>query len=210
MEDADYIHPRGTTSELVRSHGLSLLQAKVVNAFLEIETLRGRWEEKHPHVCWEKLVTTDPPSATGQSSSSLFRTVLQFANFDRAVESIYFNVIRLLLITLANQIQLSPEGITSSIQTESRHGPFSNPLLPPGQGYQEGYALEICRTVQYTLQGDRDSIGALTLLFPLRVASQHLQHRPDILAWLNWVVGKLATKKGFKLGEHVMKINRSE
>lgn len=161
---------------------------------------------EYPQVCWE---VPNGPSATAESNGPPFPTVLQFASFDRAVESIYFNVIGLLLITISNQIELGTDNLVADMRAADKLGPFSNPLLPPGEGYQEGYALEICRTVQCMVHGERDSIGSLSLLFPLRVASHHLQHRPDIQASLKWVLGKLTAKKGFKMGEHVMNLSRA-
>lgn len=193
------------TSEGPRIQEHRVLQAKIVNAYVETELLRWSWEQENPNVCWEAPKTAavmDSPTAA--SGAPLFSTVLHFVSFEAAVDAVYFNVIRLFLYSLAEDVGLSPEALLHASTVESKTGPFANALIPPGQGDTEGFALDICRSVEYMIQGDRDSLGALSLIFPLRIASDFLQHRPDVLAWLKWVLSELAARKGFKLGGHVM------
>lgn len=205
MEDFDLILAESNRD---RSHDLSVLQAKIMNAYAEIELLRWRWEEEFPNVCWEIPVTPSLPNASDECDPLLFPTVLQFTNFDRAIEAIYFNVIRLLLHERCAEVGLPSEGLFQMCSAASRpDGPFSNALTQPGQGTIEDFALDICRSVQYMVRGDRDSLGALALMFPLRIASNHLSNHPHIQHWLDWVLSKLAARKGFKLGEHVMKMH---
>lgn len=197
------------STDTTRAQELSTLQAKIINSYVDAEFLRWQWEEEYPNVCWEVPVTPELRDAGGSVTLLPFATVLHFSTFDRAIDAIYFNVVRLLLYELASEVGLSPEALLPT-ETEVKAGPFSNATIPPGQGSVEGYALEICRTVHYLVTGDTDSLGTLALMFPLRVASVQLQHRPDVLVWLHWVLEKMTTKKGFKLGEHVMKMKAAK
>ncbi|KAJ3497239.1 hypothetical protein NLG97_g2056 [Lecanicillium saksenae] len=189
-----------------RTQDLSALQTKIINAYLEVEFLRWSWEEEYPNVCWAVPVTPDLKDATGESNRLPFATVLHFSSFDRAIDAIYFNVVRLLLYELAGDVAMLTDFFLQAASLNTTPGPFSNAMLPPGQGGPVDFALEICRTVQYLVQGETDSLGSLSLMFPLRVASHHLQDQPDVVQWLHWVLSKLTAKKGFKLGEHVLKM----
>ncbi|OAQ96416.1 hypothetical protein LLEC1_00883 [Akanthomyces lecanii] len=209
MEDARRLTTTSSSDHVEQNHKLGLLRNKIVNSSIETGFLRWSWEEEYPNVCWEVPVTPDLKDAAGESSPLPFATVLHFSNFDRAIDAIYFNVIRLLLWELAKDVGLSPDVLKASTGGTGS-GPFSNALLPPGQGSTDDFALEICRTVQYLVHGDTDSLGTLVLMFPLRVASHHLQKHPDVLQWLGWVLSKLTAKKGFKLGEHVLEITAAQ
>ncbi|KAJ6779735.1 hypothetical protein PWT90_02078 [Aphanocladium album] len=210
MEDAIRLMTPLSSNGPKRTQNLSALQTKIMNSYIEMEFLRWSWEEEYPNVCWAVPVTPDLKDATNEPNRLPFATVLHFSNFDRAIDSIYFNVIRLLLYELADEVGLSTDVLLSSSSLTTTLGPFSNAMLPPGQGSVVEFSLEICRTVQYLVHGETDSLGSLSLMFPLRVASHHLQDRPDVLQWLHWVLSKLTAKKGFKLGEHVMKMTAAK
>ncbi|TQV94854.1 C6 finger domain-containing protein [Cordyceps javanica] len=202
MEDAVRLGP---CSSKEKSPALGDLQTKIINAYMATDSLRWIWEEEYPNACWEVPVTAGLTHESGESSPLPFTTMLHFSDFDRAIDVIYFNVIRLLVCELADEAGLSPEALlqSSSVDTTTT-GPFSNAILPPGRGGVQDFALEICRTVQYLVHGDTDSLGTLVLMFPLRVASHHLQHQPSVLKWISWILAKFTAKKGFKLGEYVL------
>lgn len=210
MEDARRLKAPSPSNHAEQMPELILLRKKIVNAYMETDFFRWSWEEEYPRVCWEVLVTPAWHDAIGESDSLPFATVLHFSNFDRAIDAIYFNVIRLLLLELADDVGLSPDTMLDTTSSGNSAGPFSNALLPPGQGSTDDFALEICRTVQYLVHGETDSLGTLVLMFPLRLASHHLQKYPRVLQWLRWVLSKLTAKKGFKLGEYVMEITSAK
>ncbi|OAA67766.1 Zn(2)-C6 fungal-type DNA-binding domain protein [Akanthomyces lecanii RCEF 1005] len=209
MEDARRLTALSSSNHAEQKQDLRLLRNKIVNAYMETDVLRWSWEDEYPNVCWEVPVTPALKDAAGESNPLPFATVLHFSNFDRAIDAIYFNVIRLLLWELTDDVGLSPDTVLGAT-SGNKSGPFPNALLPPGRGNTDDFALEICRTVQYLVHGDTDSLGTLVLMFPLRVASHHLQNHPDVLQWLRWVLSKLTAKKGFKLGEYVMEITSAK
>jgi hypothetical protein len=81
----------------------------------------------------------------------------------------------------------------------------ANPLINPGQGDRlDGLALEICRLVDYCLQSKYAGLGAITLLFPLRVAYKTLQHDRRVASWLERMSRDIAESRGFEIGTHIL------
>lgn len=210
MEDAIRLMASMSTHELQSTQELRALQTKIINSYIETNFLRWSWEEEYPNVCWDVPVSPDMADADEKTNKLPFATVLHFSNFDRAMDAIHFNVVRLLLHELADEVGLSANALLQTSTLNMTSGPFPNAILPPGQGGPEDFALEICRTVQYLASGETDSLGTLSLMFPLRVASHHLENHPSVVQWLSWVLSTLTAKKGYKLGEHVMRITSAK
>lgn len=182
-----------------------LLQDKVLNSINQIAVIRWQWEAMYPKACTETPTTPGSCLSTNDQGQPLFPTYLEFEDMDRAADVLSFNAYRLMLYALSDSVGLTDMSILSNSQQCNRKGPGSNPLVLPGQGDRVAHALEICRTAEYMMQARRESQGLLTLFFPLRVAYTHLQGLPEVAVWIQQVMEK-SSSRGFKLGEHVLKI----
>jgi hypothetical protein len=152
----------------------------------------------------------------------LFQTVLFFRCMERAMEILSFDAMFLVLYNI-----LSLTGADAlSVSTRRRTMPpnpnvspippvfapvrrntstITNPLILPGQcGSLDDLAREICRLVDYCLHGKYDSLGAFTLLFPLRVAYKTLLHERTIIRWLERMSRDIADSRGFGIGIHIL------
>lgn len=169
------------------------LQARVDHTARALTSLRWEWERENPQSCWEVA----PSPLTSLNGVPLFQTVLHYRNVDLAVDTIYFDLLHLLLYRISDKAGLTPlqaeeeEGVITLVS-----GPRSNnATLVPGPGLDRvQFAVEICRSIDFLIQGKRQSLGAFVLLFPLAVARDHLHECPAIFSWLSGVIDGISTR----------------
>lgn len=205
MEDADSISSALLKGEDVADRQEDL-QDKITQVLNEADLLRWQWEEAYPNVCWEMEPDPDTSASKTKDGTPLFDRVLFFQRQDLAIVAIYFSVLRLLIYSLSDTAGIYLPSPTP-LSTPGPTGPFSNPLLLPGQGTREQHALDICRAVDGMVIGTRDTHGSFILVFPLRVAYGQLEKREDVRQWLREFFAHISTSKGFQIGEYVLGYN---
>lgn len=182
----------------------NVLHLKIIDIAHQLDLIRWRWEEANPNACWDAAPNRLTSVSMTEDGNPVFETVLHFYELGRAIEANHFNVIKLLLHSISSTAGLSLLSTAQAIGASAPIGPFSNPLLLPGEGTREQNALEICRTVDYMVLGEHDCRGAFILVFPLRVAYGNLEGRQDVRQWLQRLLAHISTTKGFQIGEHVL------
>ena len=65
-------------------------------------------------------------------------------------------------------------------------------------------AQAICQCVDYMLQNEGGASGAFNLLFPLKVAYNHLSGSPIMQKWVAGVMEKISTTKGLFIGMQIL------
>lgn len=195
LQATDNLSAKNSGAE--RDTEIARLRAKIIQAFSDTESLRVQWQAKYPTACHEAPVTDGALPFT-----SSLKTILRFTNPERAFEINSFNTIRLLLSSLANQLEIPEPILLATTCNRAQSGPHQVPLLSPGKYCPTTYALEICRTVEYMMCCEWDILGAFALIVPLAIASRQLSHRLDMQAWISRVFKMISTEKGFKIAEH--------
>lgn len=181
----------------------STLQQRIAAAIQRTDHLRWRWGLVYSKACWERPLDLEASLSLDAKGGPLFDTVLDFEEPERAVEILYFNAIRLILFTVSDQAGLSAPLPWSDQNIHRFHGPRLNADILPEHGTRMSHALEICRIVDYFMEAKRASKGAMILFFPLSVARTHLEHAPQMSAWVAQVLGEVSSSKGWKFGEAV-------
>lgn len=180
------------------SEAKNKLHDQLVETVQRTEQLRWHWGAAYPRACWEIKTDSRASVSLDAQGQPLFATSLGFSDVDRAVELVYFDAIQLMLYMMSDQVGVPESRLSLPAKDMVRYqGPRLNADLLPGQGDRESHALEICRTVDYFLQGPEDSKGAMILLFPMNVARLHLQYSTKVLTWIDQVLAHLAASKGW-------------
>lgn len=202
LEDVDKLKADAEAGLNVLASRTSL-QDKILVALNNLCEARWKWEETYPRVCWKTRINLKTTVCLDDDGKPLFDTCLNFVGMKRTFEILFYNSARLLLYRLSDLVGLREDSAANMEQVFQRHGPFLNPLLLPGLGTRESHALEICRIVDYLLNGEQNYHGAFVLLFPLRIARMHLEALPKVFNWVGQLLKNFAEEKGLKVGEYI-------
>ncbi|KAK2595541.1 SAS complex subunit [Conoideocrella luteorostrata] len=187
----------------------TMLQDKTLAAIHRLSEARWKWEDMYPRVCWKTRINLATTLCLDEEGKPLFDTCLNFVGMKRTFEILFYNVSRLLLFHLSDLAGLRDDDTANMDHAWQRHGPFLNPLLLPGLGTRESHALEICRIVDYLMNGEQNYHGAYILLFPLRVARTKLESSPKLHNWIGRILKQFAEEKGLKIGEYLNDVTQS-
>ncbi|KAL7905937.1 hypothetical protein GGI35DRAFT_459682 [Trichoderma velutinum] len=205
MEETDEIMQRSALGHKIDTMEESIRE-KVSILMEQTWELRWQWEAANANACKEVPSAEYGSGSSGDRGPSPFPTVFHFQSMDRAIDIAFFNTIQLLLDTLLDPLGPGPRPFLSPPQPPM--GPFTNPLLLPGQGSREDHALEICRIVNFMSHCKHDNLGMFMLMFPLYVARLCLVRRPDVNAWVTNILSTLVREKGFDIGGHLSEEKR--
>ncbi|QLI67730.1 uncharacterized protein G6M90_00g044640 [Metarhizium brunneum] len=215
VEDADKLKAdaeklrSGTLAGAAVMTSRAKLQGRVLSAIHNLSESRWKWEDVYPRVCWKTRINMATTLCLDLEGKPLFETCLNFVGMKRTFEILFYNVSRLLLFRLSDLIGLKEDATANMEHVWQRHGPFLNPLLLPGLGTRESHALEICRIVDYLLNGEQNYHGAYILLFPLRVARTQLESSPKVHDWIGRVLKQFAEEKGLRVGEYLNEVSQT-
>ncbi|KAG5964130.1 hypothetical protein E4U57_005577 [Claviceps arundinis] len=216
VEDADRLKEEVAKMKmgLTSAEEVDALRTKVQNKVLasihSLSEYRWKWEDMYPRVCWKTRINAANTLCLDDEGNPLFDTCLNFVGMKRTLEILFYNASRLLLFRLCDLTGVHEAASTNLEHVWQRHGPFLNPLLLPGMGTPEAHALEICRIVDYLMNGDQNYHGAFILLFPLRVAQIQLLSSPKMYNWIGKMLKQFADEKGLGIGEHLQESKISE
>lgn len=185
-----------------------ILGQTVARSLCRLYDLRWRWEHQFPQACYETAPSRSDTLCVDADGNLLFPTVLQFWDSDRANEIGIYNALLLLHLNILDSISWPTDQVeipeAEDIVPTTTPGTSKGPLLLPGQGSQEEIAREICRTVDFHLHKKEHHLGALLLLFPLRVAYKVFEPHSREALWLQGIMFQIADSKGFEMGRHIL------
>jgi hypothetical protein len=203
FEDADKIHADTTQGYLSETAAVAF-ENKLVSTCRSLSLLKDRWETESRGMHWAA-----PPDSSSISfdvdGKTFFDSVLMFSDVEVALQHIQFNVLSLLLRSVARTAGITFPLFTMTSTTNPRYVPqqpqkFSDSV---GAGRE---AIEICRAVDYMSLPQHGCRGPFLLLFPLRVAYGNLQGRPDVREWLQSILESISQVRGFEIGRHLLKL----
>jgi hypothetical protein len=206
MEDLDVLDVDDKTSL-----NFSDLRAKIIGTMDDLDHLRGVWNVENPdarYCVWP------------WGHDSPFASVYHFQTFNQASEAVHFDVIILLLYGLAERLGLDLGTTTSNAYDGclcSCHAwqtvqslPGDTSCVGLARRNARFHALSICRSIEYMVaSSEHGNLGAMVMIFPLRVAASHVMECAMVANWLDKQWRRLSTQKGFDIGSKAMEIASS-
>ena len=198
---------------LARGHNVKnarkSLSDRVLVLVQQLYEIRWQWEEEFAHTCYEVTTELSHTLCLDDGGCALFETVYYFRGILSAVNVANYNALLLLLHNVLNVLGVCQLGElippTLAGNPDKVNSTSTTSLILPGQGSCATAALEICRVVDYCLLEEQDSLGALFLLFPLRVAHGILcDSQPGTARWVDNILKEIANSKGFEIGGHIL------
>lgn len=173
------------------------LTSRIMECLRSLYEWRTTLEENNPNSC------TEFPNSS-KESEPLFPVMLHFSSFRLANEITTYDAILLLLLRSGTQIMGHnfDASIAASRLSILYPLPQSALLLPGSVGScnARAVALEICRSIEFHLLGEKTGAGAYFLLFPLRLAYQNFEKGSRVSRWLEGVMARVADSSGFEIG----------
>ncbi|EWG53436.1 hypothetical protein FVEG_11866 [Fusarium verticillioides 7600] len=198
MEDVDHIF---STNDCQVSANFT--SRKLQASFEQLNSLRISWSFMHPHSCWRQKIVRE----SSEIYHGTLEQVLWFSDLERAVEFVYFNTTHLILHSIFRQLMSLPDTccvFDAGISPDVIY--FQEPSELMFWNHENRYrnAQAICQCVDYMLQNEGDASGAFNLLFPLKVAYNHLSGFPIMQKWVAGVMEKISTTKGLFIGAQIL------
>jgi hypothetical protein len=208
LEDADSLGAGQASPSSIDN-----LQAKLLAFKYELNRLRASWNRENP----EARYCVSP-----REPDSPFTSVSYFSTFDLASECVHFDVVTLLLYGVAERIGLVTDrsGLQNmrchcscsyqhiqKPQSSSNDTPYASQMRQCAQSH----AIDILRSIEYMLASpEHGSMGAMVMIFPLRVAANYIDGCPAVLGWLGRQWRRLSGQKGFEISSRVMNIAKED
>jgi hypothetical protein len=147
----------------------SAFKKKLTDLLKIIVNWRWQWEREHPSVV-ERKKTTSKNISVNSSGEPLFKTIFWYQNIGQAADIALYNVVIALPIhymrlfgdlhpmqAVLNSLELGPPMVQNKLMMPSSHMGTIEPTM------------EICRSIEYMIQGDRCNMGSWLVMLPLRV-----------------------------------------
>ncbi|KAM0260558.1 hypothetical protein ACHAPA_010244 [Fusarium lateritium] len=202
MEDVDVLL-KSEQSGMLAYRAASRLRS----CFQELDVLRISWNYIYADTCWEVTKTSRSCNEVLEDCDSPFESVLVFSGLDRAIEFVYFNTAHLLLHSILRLLRSAGDSDTPSMDLLSfQDGEGCIQYILTFRSHDDRYqnALAVCKCVDYMVNSTRGASGAFNLLFPLKVAYNHLAQSPDSQKWISHVMESISSTKGLFIGTQIL------
>ncbi|KAF4953587.1 hypothetical protein FGADI_5923 [Fusarium gaditjirri] len=180
----------------------NFMTEKLQATFERLDSLRISWNFMHPHSCWRQKMVCE--------SSELYQDTLEqsicFSDLERAIDFVYFNTTHLILHSILGQLISLPNSccVIDAGMSSENHFQEASYLVFWNHDNRHRNAQAICQCVDYMLQNEGGASGAFNLLFPLKVAYNHLSGFPIMKQWVAGVMEKISTTKGLFIGAQIL------
>ncbi|KAF5641715.1 thiamine biosynthesis regulatory [Fusarium tjaetaba] len=198
MEDVDHLF---NTNDCQVS--ANFISQKLQGSFEQLNSLRISWNFMHPHSCWRQKTVRE----FSEIYHGTVEQVLWFSDLETAIEFVYFNTTHLILHSILGQLMSLPD---TCCVFDAGMSPDDNQFLEASElvfwNHEDRYrnAQAICQCVDYMLQNEGGASGAFNLLFPLKVAYNHLSGFPIMQKWVAGVMEKISTTKGLFIAAQIL------
>ena len=169
----------------------------------QLYSWRAKWGIANPNFCHEV-----PNYSLFEHSRNLFPTILQFSDISKATTITTYNATLLLLLKLGEEVagqKFSSSSVSPPISSSNLV--FSKPSLEhyPLRSTPQlrAIATEICKSAEYQLLEHHCSVGAFSLVFPLRVAYQTFEQGSPEKDWLERMMKRVAEVSGWEIGRNI-------
>jgi len=197
------------------------LRLRATVSIEQLCALRWQWEDQYPDACYEVVARRGSTLCVyDDTGEPIYPTLLSFRSVARALEITTFNTMflilyRVLSMTEADELSVRTDreavppypdtGTRSPAYGPIRLRPYTNPLILPDQWNSHmDLVHEICRTIDYCLNGKHESLGACSLMFPLGVVYARLLHDQKIRRLIERTCRHIAESSGFEIGTYVL------
>lgn len=202
MEDVDVLSKLQQCGMLVRR-----VASRLQSCFQELDVLRISWNYIYADSCWEVTNTSTSCTEVFEDRDPHFETMLVFSSLERAIEFVYFNTSYLLLHSILRQLRSAkdPDALSLdlvSFPDDTGSGKYTLTFRSHHDRHEN--ALAICRCVDYMINNERGASGAFNLLFPLKVAYNHLAQFPNTQKWIADVMERISSTKGLFIGTQIL------
>lgn len=196
---------------LLKSQQSGMLAHRVASrlrsCFQELDVLRISWNHIYADSCWEVINTSRSCDEVFEDRDSPLETMLVFSSLERAIEFVYFNTAHLLLHSILRQLRPANHPDASSMDLASfLDDTDCDAYILTFRKHDDRYqnALAVCRCVDYMVNSERGASGAFNLLFPLKVAYNHLAQFPGTQKWVSHVMERISSTKGLFIGTQIL------
>ncbi|KAG5782221.1 hypothetical protein H9Q73_004090 [Fusarium xylarioides] len=198
MEDIDNLFDPNICSEFAIA-----ISHKLQASFERLDSLRISWNFMYPHSCWRQKSVHEPSELYHET----LEQVLCFSDLERAIDFVYFNTTHLILHSILGQFTSLPNPdckFDAGMSPDGNHCQEASELIFWNHENRYRNAQAICQCVDYMLQHQGGASGAFNLLFPLKVAYNHLSGFPTMQKWIAGVMEKISTTKGLFIGAQIL------
>jgi hypothetical protein len=182
----------------------SLLQG-VVDLITQLFQWRRAWEKANPNFVSEVVVEPGVHFSVDENGSPLFKTIFFYSHTYYGRSPMFYNASLIILFGnlstwgVDNAAALALEQILPDEQTNP-----TNPLTLPHEYLSVNeIAIEICRSVEFFLQGKQKMSGVLNLMLPVRTVIDVLPDSCAVRGWLHNVFEKMGVGKGFQFSKRL-------
>ncbi|KAI1047117.1 hypothetical protein LB505_010096, partial [Fusarium chuoi] len=198
MEDLDNIFKAKSSSV-----SANFISQKLLASFEQLNSLRISWNFMYPHSCWRQKRV----HGSSELPHDTLEQFLCFSDLERAIEFVYFNTTHLILHSILGQLISLPDNccvFDAGMPPDESQFPEASELVFWNHENRYRNAKAICQCVDYMLQNESGASGAFNLLFPLKVAHNHLSGFSIMQKWVAGVMGKISNTKGLFIGAQIL------
>jgi hypothetical protein len=198
MEDFDHLF---NTNDCQMS--ANFISQRLRASFEKLNSLRISWNFMHPHSCWRQKIVRE----SSEIYHGTLEQVLWFSDLERATEFVYFNTTHLILHSILGQLMPLLDTCCASdagISPDEIYFQEASELVFWNHENRYRNAQSICQCVDYMLQDEGCASGAFNLLFPLKVAYNHLRGFSSMQEWVAGVMERISTTKGLFIGSQIL------
>lgn len=171
MEDSDRLKESDSPKRPSHQCRLEPLQRNLIQVLADVFLWRWRWERAYPDTVYEVRVDPLRSMTVGPTGESPFQTCLFYGSSHVGGHAIVlYNMVILQLMALALTCGIDdlPLCALQHLPEDSRPASRGPLTLPHEDLSSSDVSEELCRSVEFLLQGPRATDGALNLLLPLR------------------------------------------
>jgi hypothetical protein len=202
LEDSDRIRADQAATPSANQDEAISFRNHLVEFVGELFIWRWDWECIHPQGASEITVDPTVSSSVDENGIPLYRTVFFYSGIHQGKQLLIYNSALLVALELANgwNVEDAPRLALSNLRNQGQPS-RSNPLVLPHHALSslEVYS-EICRSIEYFLQEPHATVGAMFLLYLLRL----LLNPPRVSmhrGWLSRITKTVADVCGAELSE---------
>jgi hypothetical protein len=188
-----------TTNAGERTSRYQVLLRTVMDLLDQLEQWRQEWMASHKDFAVEIPAPENTPHFLTPANKRipLWPTIFRYESYQRANIHALSNATLIFLLRQIEDVIYSNPGLASHPIVETC----------PSKMYTAG--IQICRSVDYHLEGMRDGMGSFGILFPLRMAYDAVgRHDKLVGEWLKDVLKKIKESTGrWAIAGYLLNIN---
>lgn len=182
-----------------RDLGYRGLLQRTLELLSQLEQWRVKWSTRHQDFAIEILAPESTPHFISPEKKRvpMWRTIFQYKTYQQANIHTLYNATLIFLLKQIEEIVYSVPELAPL------------PIVKSGPSRQYIAGIEICRSVDYHLEGMRDGMGSFGILYPLRMAYDAVGRHDEVVGdWLKGILRKIKDSTGrWAIAGYLLNIN---